>query len=582
VGDLLTTVIESTRRRVLDAVQAGVVVQAADGRIVYANPMAQCILGFNQPDAIAGLTSHDERWQAVNEQMEPLAGKDHPGMVALRTGKPVRDFVQGLYADRPGGPVWLLVNSQPHIDDEGRVVEVVSTFLDITAQKRTEQELHESRDQYRGLFDQMLNGFALHEMIFDEAGRPVDYRFLMVNPAFERLTGLKAEEVEGKHVREVLPNIEPIWIELFGQVVLTGQPVTIDHSVADLGRHYHLTAYRPQPGQVAEVFEDITERHAAEQAMRESRDQYRGLFEQMLDGFALHEMILDKRGRPADYRFLAVNPAFERLTGLTADRVIGKRVLQVLPNTEPEWIERYGEVAKTGRPATFDSYSAALDRHFHVTAYRPQIGQFAVIFEDITDRLGAEQQRQLMASELDHRVKNNLAVVLGLAQQAMHSAGDYASFSRQFTRQLQAMARAHEMLAAGHWKSVDTGELIRIAVAPFDESHDRIHLQGKPVALCQCCVLPLTLSLHELATNAVKHGALSVPKGRVHVEWTQRDRHIRLIWRELHGPRVDTTRTPGHGGRLMRGLIEQQLQGKFDLRFEPQGAVAVLELPLDC
>lgn len=428
--------------------------QAADGRIVYANRAAGRILRFDQVDEIRGRTSHDQRWQAVNEQMEPMAGKDHPAMVALRTGRPVHDFVQGLYADQPDGPVWLLVNSQPQLDDQGHVVEVVSTFLDITAQKQTERQL------------------------------------------------------------------------------------------------------------------------------RESREQYHNLFEQMLDGFALHRMIFDKRGRAADTRFLAINPAFERLTGLRAEHVVGRRMREVLPEIDPQVIALFGQVARTGEPAAFDTHSTDLDRWYHATLYQPQPGQVAVMFEDITDRHLAEQHQQLMARELDHRVKNNLAVVLGLAQQAMHSAADYKTFTRQFTRQLQAMARAHEMLAAGHWESVDIAELVRSAVTPFDESHDRVHLQGKPIELHQGCVLPLMLSLHELATNAVKHGALSAPAGRVHVEWTATDGRLRLIWRELHGPPVTPRCTPGHGGRLMRGLIEQQLRGKLDVRFEPQGVVAVAQLPL--
>lgn len=130
----------------------------------------------------------------------------------------------------------------------------------------------------------------------------------------------------------------------------------------------------------------ITERKRAEaERLRMERD-YQTLFREMLDGFAVHEIILDGAGRPADYRFLAVNPAFERLTGLSAETIVGRTVLEALPQTEAHWIETYGRVALTGEPVLFDNYSEAIDKHFEVTAFRPAPGQFACIFSDITDR----------------------------------------------------------------------------------------------------------------------------------------------------------------------------------------------------
>jgi PAS domain S-box-containing protein len=130
----------------------------------------------------------------------------------------------------------------------------------------------------------------------------------------------------------------------------------------------------------------ITERKRAEcDRIRMERD-YRTLFREMLDGFAVHEIILDDAGRPIDYRFLAVNPAFERLTGLSAETVVGRTVLEALPQTEAHWIETYGRVALTGEPILFDNHSEALDKHFEVAAFRPAPGQFACIFSDITDR----------------------------------------------------------------------------------------------------------------------------------------------------------------------------------------------------
>ncbi len=118
---------------------------------------------------------------------------------------------------------------------------------------------------------------------------------------------------------------------------------------------------------------------------------YRDLFATMVEGFAVHEILLDAQGVPCDYRFLSVNPAFERLTGLPASAVVGRRVLEVIPHLEASWIETYGRVALTGEAARFERFSTTLGKHVAVFAYRPAPGQFACLMSDISERKLAEQ-----------------------------------------------------------------------------------------------------------------------------------------------------------------------------------------------
>lgn len=127
--------------------------------------------------------------------------------------------------------------------------------------------LSESEERYRVLFNTMLNGFALHEIICDEACKPVDYRFLQVNPAFEQLTGLSEAEIVGRTVREVLPKIDPFWIETYGTVALTGQPARFDKFFPPLGKHYEVYAFSSGQNQFATLFTDITERKQTEEAL---------------------------------------------------------------------------------------------------------------------------------------------------------------------------------------------------------------------------------------------------------------------------------------------------------------------------
>ncbi len=144
--------------------------------------------------------------------------------------------------------------------------------------------------------------------------------------------------------------------------------------------------------------------HAELRRLRELQQateaRYRELFSAMNEGFALHEIVTDEGGRPVDYRFLDVNPAFERLTGRKRQDVVGRTVLEVLPNNDPFWLETYGKVALTGEAVHFENYASALDRHFEVFAYRPAPRRFAVVFMDVTQRKLAEEGLRRASEEL--------------------------------------------------------------------------------------------------------------------------------------------------------------------------------------
>jgi PAS domain S-box-containing protein len=129
-----------------------------------------------------------------------------------------------------------------------------------------------------------------------------------------------------------------------------------------------------------------------EDALKISESKYRSLFNNMFDGFALHEIICDEKGVPVDYRFIDVNKAFETLTGLKGEDIIGKTVLEILPNTEKYWIETYGEVALTGKRISYENYSGELGKFYEVTAYSPAPKQFACLFMDHTNRKKHEEK----------------------------------------------------------------------------------------------------------------------------------------------------------------------------------------------
>lgn len=143
-----------------------------------------------------------------------------------------------------------------------------------------------------------------------------------------------------------------------------------------------------------------------EDALRKSEEKYRLLFESMTEGFALHEIITDNNGNPCNYRFISINPAFEKQTGLKACDLVGKMVTEALPGTEIYWIDLYGKVALTGESIEFENYHAGLDKYFRVSAFSPNKGFFAAIFENITDRVIAEKDLRISSEKLNMALQN--------------------------------------------------------------------------------------------------------------------------------------------------------------------------------
>jgi two-component system CheB/CheR fusion protein len=204
--------------------------------------------------------------------------------------------------------------------------------------------------------------------------------------------------------------------------------------------------------------------------------------------------------------------------------------------------------------------------------------------EDVTERRRNEKERELLARELSHRVKNILAVVQALAVQTDHSAS-IEEYRNTFIGRLSALARAHSLLLDVDWRGADLKELVEQALQAYRVDHpDKIEIEGDRVPLTAPQSLGVSLILHELGTNAAKYGALSQEDGRVGVSWQveqrRKDRRLRLRWVERGGPEVGELGERGFGTRLIERACTYELEGEVELDYAPEGLRCEVLFPL--
>jgi two-component system, cell cycle sensor histidine kinase and response regulator CckA len=240
---------------------------------------------------------------------------------AIETGDQI-DYVIRIIT--PSGKLKICKFLANIIPSENKTtVKMIGTVHDITEGKQAEEELNASEAKFRGLFEWMGGGIQLCEMVFDEAGRPVDNIILDVNPAYEKHTGIAREQVVGKRIKEILPIMEQAWLDRYGKLVRTREPIHFEEYSASLDRWFEVHASPMDGNRFAAFFNDITKSKQAENALRESK----ALVEAVVENVPL--MIFLKEA--ADLRFVIFNRAGEELLGYDRTVLLGKNNLDLFP-----------------------------------------------------------------------------------------------------------------------------------------------------------------------------------------------------------------------------------------------------------
>lgn len=200
-------------------------------------------------------------------------------------------------------------------------------------------------------------------------------------------------------------------------------------------------------------------------------------------------------------------------------------------------------------------------------------------------RRRAEENQRLLINELNHRVKNSLATVQAIAHQTLRAPEVPERYRRAFTERVMALARAHDVLTEERWESAEIGDIVAGALAPYDGGElSRFTVEGPSIRVSPKMALSLAMAFHELATNAAKYGALSVPGGRVRINWSvtgvDGGRRLHLNWAEEDGPTVQPPSEKGFGSRLIERGVAAELQGEAEVSYDPEGLLCRIEAPL--
>jgi PAS domain S-box-containing protein len=418
----------------------------------------------------------------------------------------------------------------------------------------------------------------------------VRYRF--VNKLYEEWFPRPRSELIGNRVRDIVGEEAYAHVRHWMDAALAGQRVTFEQLMPykEGGIRHIRVEYVPRiaaNGQVQGFYslvEDVSSQKAAEAALRESEARFR----HMADSAPALIWMSDDEGRVT-----FANMHYEHMFGRSAAEMLGGGWAQIVL---PDDLERHTK-------AFFDAFQARTGFHCE-TRVMDKTGQVRWLrcegvprFDDaqrflgytgcnvdITESKIAEERRDLLINELNHRVKNTLATVQSIASQTLRNSETAREAKAAIEGRLIALSRAHDVLTRENWEGADLYEIVAQAVAPYSsQGEDRLHLEGPKVRLSPRTALSLAMMLQELATNAVKYGALSNASGEIRIIWhieKGRPAHLHLRWDESGGPPVQVPSRRGFGTRLIERSLAQELGGDVQIAFAPTGVVCTVNAPL--
>ena len=477
---------------------------------------------------------------------------------------------------------WYLRRMLPYRTLDNRIAGVVITFFDVTDGNLARAASVEARIFAQAIVETVRQPL----LVMDDA-----LQVISVNPAFQQLFGVSEVTAIGSQVYDLaqgewnLPKLR----ELLEGLVQDSQPFNgaeVEQAFPTIGLRQLVMNGRKllreggRPSLILLAIQDVTEERRAEVVAR----RLAAIVDSSLDAI----ISIDLAGDIASW-----NAGAELIFGFLATEKIGQPLVEMNDPTYliplPDCLAHFregGETLHYERPRLRKDGTAVWVAVTESPLRDTQGVLLAAssIARDITERRAAEKHREILVNELNHRVKNSLAVVQAIASQTLRGSVTLADARTAFGARLAAFARAHDLLVESAWAGTDLESIVQATIAPHDGKNSRFSLCGPYVAINPQTAVTFSLALHELCTNAAKYGALSAPEGRVDIAWSvtglaEKDRFV-WTWTETGGPALGVPTHRGFGSSLIERVLPTELNGTVHVSYPSTGLVCVLEAPV--
>lgn len=409
-----------------------------------------------------------------------------------------------------------------------------------------------------------------------------ELRFVECNDVLAEIHGVPAEQHIGKRISEILPHYDQEGEARLLSVFETGRPLRDVEVVSRSTRGPHrdrawLVSIRPLPSETGTVelvlssVKEITSLRKEEYARRQIEGRFQTAEQLNSDAFAIFVAVRDEGGAVVDFVYEYANPAAIAMSGV--GELVGRHLSEAFPGTmdEPKLFQRYVRLLDERQcdVAELEYRKDGLQGWFRNSAVAIDPERIAVHYRDITGKKELEGQLRLVSEEYRHRLKNMFSVVDAIVAQSARTSTDTASLAGDIQGRLQALSAAQDILLA----NAGSAPLARLAeeiLSPFGGLNLRIQ-PGPEVAVPTAGVVTLALALNELATNAIKYGALLRAGGAVEVTWKVENGFLVLYWIESGGPGVTEPSRKGFGTRLIQDVAKRLPRGKVDVIYRESG-----------
>lgn len=408
-------------KSVMNNTTDAIYVKDLTGRYLMFNRGAEAIVGKRSSEVLG----NDDTY--IFPQHEALQVME--GDRKVIEGKKVITYEESV-TDSKGQVQTFLSTKGPIFDDENHAIGLFGIARNITDLKISLDLFKESEEKYRLLFSSMSQGLALHEIIEDSNKNPIDYVYLDINESYARMFGVRKDQVLGRRITEVMPKVEPYWIEVFGKVAQTGKPYYYENYLETTGKYYSTYTYSPKKNQFAVIVDDITERRESEEKLIESEQRFKALFESSGAGVGFYH----PSGTVISYNRIAA----ENMGGKPEDYV-GKSIFDLFPkNNADVYFERIQKACQNDNPQNYEDevplpsgtlwFSSVFTRIFDLNK---NVLGVQIISSNITER----KQIELALQESERRL-TNLYEKAPLGYQSLNEHGCFVDVNDTWLKML--------------------------------------------------------------------------------------------------------------------------------------------------